>query len=57
MPTIPTADPATTVLTDLCDPTVRITYSALPELSSVPVSTLWDRAHGRAWKGSREARK
>jgi hypothetical protein len=47
---ISSADPATAVLTNLCDPTDRITYSALSELASVPVSTLRNRAHERQSK-------
>jgi hypothetical protein len=50
MLTISSADPATAVLTNLCDPTDRITYSALSELASVPVSTLRNRAHERQSK-------
>jgi hypothetical protein len=49
MPTIQTADPATDVLTklDFFDSAKHLTYAALSESSNIPVSTLWDRAHGR----------
>jgi hypothetical protein len=49
MPTIQTADPATDVVTkfDFFDSGNRPTYAALSEPSKIPVSTLWDRAHGR----------
>jgi len=56
MPTIPATDPATTVLTNLCDPTTHITYAALSELSNVPTSTLCDRAHGRQSRSEKAAK-
>lgn len=56
MSTIQIVDPANTVLTNLCGPATRITYAALSDLSSVPVSTLWDRAHGRQSRSEKAAK-
>jgi hypothetical protein len=49
MPAIQTADPATDVLSryNFFDSENRPTYAALSDSSQIPVSTLWDRAHGR----------
>ena len=47
MSIIQDTDRATAVLTELSDSTDRETFAALSELNSVPVSTLWHRAHGR----------
>jgi hypothetical protein len=49
MPAIQIADPATEVLTnfDFFDSGKRLIYTALSESNTIPVSTLWDRAHGR----------
>lgn len=46
---IPDADPATDVLTrsDFFSARKRPTYAALSESSQIPISTLWNRAHGR----------
>jgi hypothetical protein len=56
MSTIQIVDPANTVLTNLYGPATRITYAALSDLSSVPVSTLWDRAHGRQSRSEKAAK-
>jgi hypothetical protein len=56
MSTIQIVDPANTVLTNLCGPATRITYAALSDLSSFPVSTLWDRAHGRQSRSEKAAK-
>jgi Tc5 transposase DNA-binding domain len=47
MPTIQTADAATDVLFNFFDSATRPTYAALSESSNIPLSTWWDRAHGR----------
>jgi hypothetical protein len=47
MTIIQTIDQATAVLTKFSDSTDCKTYVALSELSNIPVSTLWHRAHGR----------
>jgi hypothetical protein len=49
MAAIQTADPVTDVLSrfNFFDSENRLTYAALSDSSQIPVSTLWDRAHGR----------
>jgi hypothetical protein len=43
-------DAASTVLSEGLDPSIPRTYAALSDMSKVPVSTLWHRAHGRPSK-------
>jgi hypothetical protein len=40
-------DPASDAIAEGLDPSKPKTYAALSESSSVPLSTLWHRAHGR----------